>query len=235
MFLNGWGNRPAKPAKVYAHHQNPSAQGDRWRNCKITDRCLRRRCPIKMEARFEWRGAGSQQIGDFAANSAPVAECRFHISSEFVCSTNRWKSGASEKPRDDGFMELPYPPAVTRLPSPRSALQVRSFFGVSHRPRVGENFQRKRPTGRADGARVIRDRGLSLPPPTERGRAPITERTLPPIVAVTDWKNAAAVRPSKTRPCQDVGLQAEGSQVIFADSGMVVSGFVSISRAKASR
>lgn len=31
----------------------------------MTDRCLRRRCPIKMGARFEWRAAGSQQIGDF--------------------------------------------------------------------------------------------------------------------------------------------------------------------------
>ncbi len=50
----------------------------------MTDRCLRQRCPVKMVARFEWRGAGSQQIGDFVANSAPVAECRSHISLELV-------------------------------------------------------------------------------------------------------------------------------------------------------
>ena len=38
--------------------------------------------------------------------------------------------GASEKPRDDGFTEPPYPPAGKRPSSPRSAFQNGSLFGM---------------------------------------------------------------------------------------------------------
>jgi hypothetical protein len=47
------------------------------------------------------------------------------------CAEIRWEFGASEKPRHDGFTELPYPPAAKRLPLPRTAFQIRSIFDAS--------------------------------------------------------------------------------------------------------